>query len=368
MRESLVVLLLSLPRGACLSGSATANSLQLLENAFRDSTKASGSSAPESLIRRRLTEAYQLHCPRGFGLRLDMLPMSDERMFWSQKGLEDATGIRPAAFAPLKKPPQTFGLKMAPLESAAGLAVGAALTAAGLLQDDLSGGSAQVLARLKELESYELILLSTVVLLSTTTLIAIADKMLLDKRLLEALAMLLPQRRATVARHEAGHFLCAHLLSVPVQACELNPLASLSNTRLRARAGTVFLSPALEALRAGEPAQDEDVDVVSIVLMGGIAAEAVTMGHANGGSSDERALQALLQAHHAPRRLAQEELRARARWAAAFATNLLQRERAAFDALSTALAEGRSVSECALTIERTLGTSSAGAELDPSEQ
>ena len=65
MRESVaLVLLLSLPRGACLSGSATANSLQLLENAFRDSTKAGRSSAPESLIRRRLTDTYQLHCPR----------------------------------------------------------------------------------------------------------------------------------------------------------------------------------------------------------------------------------------------------------------------------------------------------------------
>ena len=114
------------------------------------------------------------------------------------------------------------------------------------------------------------------------------------------------------------------------------------------------LSPALEALRAGAPASDDDVDVASIVLMGGIAAEAITVGHAQGGASDERALKALLEAHHEPRALAQDELRARARWAAASATVLIQEQREAFDALCDALSDGRSVGECALAIEQAM--------------
>ena len=62
----------------------------------------------------------------------------------------------------------------------------------------------------------------------------------------------MPTYRETVLRHEAGHFLLAYLLGVPVQACVLNPvLASFDRRFDGGRAGTVFLSPAIEALRAG---------------------------------------------------------------------------------------------------------------------
>ena len=150
---------------------------------------------------------------------------------------------------------------------------------------------------LAQLQSYELISLVLTILLGVTTIIALVDKLLLQERLLEALGLLLvPSRREAAARHEAGHFLCAYLLAVPVQACILNPARSLFEQQLSGRVGTVFLSPAMSELRAGRAADPSDVDVASIVLMGGIAAEALINGSAEGGAADEKALAALLTA------------------------------------------------------------------------
>ena len=253
-------------------------------------------------------------------------------------------------------------------------------------------------ASLRTLESYELIALVLSLLLGVTTILALVDKLLLQERLLEAVALLLvPSRRDAAARHEAGHFLCAYLLGVPVQACLLNPARSLSDAQLSGRVGTIFLSTAIEDLREGRLAADDDVDVAAIVLMGGIAAEALVNGSAEGGAADEKALAALLAAQQdrtsdeasggaaggsrskavkpffdasglattgdsgnvkkAPvrSRKQQAEVRARARWAAASAAMLLRERRASFDALCNALREGRTVGECIWAIEAAAG-------------
>jgi hypothetical protein len=137
-------------------------------------------------------------------------------------------------------------------------------------------------------------------------------------------------------------------MAVPVQTCCLNPAASLFYPRFRMRVGTVFLSPAMEALRQGQGATDVDVDRTAIVLMAGIAAEALANGNAEGGAADERALRTLLVAHYGSE---EHELRARARWAVASATLLLRQHSQNYDALCKALGEGRSVGECVLALE-----------------
>ena len=76
----------------------------------------------------------------------------------------------------------------------------------------------------------------------------------------------------------------------------VSPLAALRNPRLKGSPGTVFYAPALEAARAGTVAAPADVDVASIILMGGIAAEALAYGAANGGATDETDLRKLLSA------------------------------------------------------------------------
>ena len=369
----------------------------------------------------QIQETYRSLPLPSYGAALKGLSSPEQPALLPPGELEQITGLPPAAFAPPKRPEQTRGLRLAPLEAAAGLAVGSLLSVSGMIADDWPS---QVLSldALKQLESYELITLSLSLLLAVTTSLAVLDRLVLNARLLEALGLLLPRRREAVMLHEAGHFLCAYYLGVPVQACELNPWRTLLNPNLRLSVGTVFHSPAVEALREGDQAEDADVDAAAVVLMGGIAAEALVRGYAEGGRSDERMLRALLNAQHLQRssssrrrgggsssssssmsissssssdgaRLRQElraqllgeaagvedyveeegddgivedeelsplEVRARARWAAARAVLLLRERREAFDALCQALKEGRSVGGCVEAME------AAGGEQQPS--
>ena len=353
----------------------------------------------EAETRMRVAAVYERLKPMlpGYGCKVDALPLAaDNLQLAAGNEFERRTGLPPIAFAPKKRGVRKSGIRLAPLEAAAGLVVGQFLFVGGVIgwPDQLPVKQAE----LSQLQSYELITLSLSILLGVTTIVALVDKLLLQERLLEALGLLLvPSRRDAAAQHEAGHFLCAYLLAVPVQACILNPARSLLDAQLAGRVGTVFLSPAIDELRAGRAADQRDVNVAAIVLMGGIAAEALANGSAEGGAADEKALAALLTAqldqasgdggdggdrqqkpspsgffsatglatsgpntatgaplpamNNRNRRAQQAEVRARARWAAASAALLLRERRASLDALVEALREGRSVGECVWAIE-----------------
>jgi hypothetical protein len=140
-----------------------------------------------------------------FGLHKETPPLPGPPLL-DTRGLEAQTGLHPTAFAPRKRP-APVGLPMAPLESAAGLAVGALLTANIAIQD--AGSMASSLSNLRQLEAYQLAPLILSMLLVVTWILTAIDKVLLNERIIEALALLVPERRDTVLRHEAGHFLCA---------------------------------------------------------------------------------------------------------------------------------------------------------------
>ena len=82
-------------------------------------------------------------------------------------------------------------------------------------------------------------------------LAAVVDKLLLQGAVLTVLTRLVqpPARREAVLRHEAGHFLLSHLLGFPVQACELDPLATLVDGRFGGAAGVLYQSPAMKAMQ-----------------------------------------------------------------------------------------------------------------------
>ena len=72
--------------------------------------------------------------------------------------------------------------------------------------------------------------------------------------------------------HEAGHFLIAYLLGLPVEACLLDVWAAARDGRFKGAAGTVFLDPGLgRAMESGKVTR-EIIDRYSVVVMGGIAA------------------------------------------------------------------------------------------------
>ena len=208
------------------------------------------------------------------------------------------------------------------------------------------------LRSLRELNAYELPTLMLCVLLGLTASFGIVDRLFLNERLLALLRLAVPSRREAIVRHEAGHFLLAYLLGVPLQACVLTPSRALVERRFDP--GTTFLSPAIEALRDGQPARPQDVDRAAIVLMGGIAAEAHARGSAEGGAADEEALRALLRAAASSAEDAaamEPRMAARARWAVANAVLLLRDAEPAYEALCDAMREGRTVGECAMAIE-----------------
>ena len=115
-------------------------------------------------LRNELTQAYSIEFPKSFGAKHTDLPLPGEPLLESgSNSFEATTGLSPSAFAPPTKVRQEYGLKMAPLESGAGFAIGAALTAGGILQDDVQ--VSQLIASLKGLEAPGLILFLSLILI-----------------------------------------------------------------------------------------------------------------------------------------------------------------------------------------------------------
>jgi hypothetical protein len=309
-----------------------------------------------------------------FGLYSDAMPLAGSTLL--QEQILPLSGLPPTAFAPRpRSSPRPSGGQRWPatLDAAAGLVSTQLILASGALSDELTLGGLRP-GSVPELGLLNLITLVLGILLGSTTLFAIIDRTLLSEKLLATLRLLDRRRRGDVLRHEAGHFLCAYLLGVPVQACELSPrLATLLRPSAAPLGETVFISPAVSALSAGQRAEPEDVRRLAVVLMGGIAAEALSQGHADGGAADEAALRALFAAvarrgavdaaspdgssgGGAEEATVEASARACARWAAVSATLLVREQRAAYDALCDALHDNCSVGECVLAIERSVVT------------
>jgi hypothetical protein len=117
------------------------------------------------------------------------------------------------------------------------------------------------------------------------------------------LRWLYPDSTRKIIHHEAGHFLLAYLLGCPVEGIVLSTWAALKDSRFgggpsrtlfrsTVSAGTSFFDPELsyEMNRPIPSIRRTSIDKYSIIVMGGIAAEAMIYGHAEGGAGDEAAL------------------------------------------------------------------------------
>ncbi|KAJ1488712.1 hypothetical protein T484DRAFT_1782520, partial [Baffinella frigidus] len=148
-------------------------------------------------------------------------------------------------------------------------------------------------------------------LIPATSLLFILDRALLSGAVFEAVyRTLFPQYREKVIRHEAGHFLLAYLLGCPIQkvirhemghfllayllGCPIQGffLSAWDANRvgIRGQAGTVFFDNDLSTQLTANKVTRTAIDRFTIVLMGGIAAEAMTYQQAEGGAGDESAL------------------------------------------------------------------------------
>jgi hypothetical protein len=192
-----------------------------------------------------------------------------------------------------------------------------------------------------------------------TIALAISDRIFLNGAVSETfLKTLSPKTQEKITRHEAGHFLLAYLLGCPVEGYVLSAWGALQDARFGSRAvsaGTAFVDPDLAKQISSNKVTRSSIDRYSIVVMAGIAAEAVHYGQADGGAGDEMALIGFLtnlNGGSSPNPAWNDvTIRNQARWGAMQAVLLLKEYRVCFDALVDALERGGSLGDCIYAIE-----------------
>jgi len=195
------------------------------------------------------------------------------------------------------------------------------------------------------------------VLFFITLAAAASDRILLNGALSEtALKILSPGTQPKITRHEAGHFLCAYLLGCPVQGYVLSAWAALQDARFGSRAvsaGTSFFDPVLVSQIENAKVTRSSIDRYSIIVMAGIAAEAVNYGQADGGAGDEMALISFLTNLNGGPIPAWNDvtIRNQARWGALQAVLLIREYKDCYEALVDALERGGSLGDCIYAIE-----------------
>ncbi len=201
-------------------------------------------------------------------------------------------------------------------------------------------------------------------LVVTTLLLALADQILVSGAVFEtALRIFRPEMTTRITKHEAGHFLCAYLLGCPVEGVVLSTWAALQDGRFAGRAGsavsagTSYYDIDLSEQIAGlKPLTRDSIDRYSIIVMGGIAAEAMEYGGADGGAGDEEALVRFLRSlnprsTNAVAAWTPELIRNQARWGATQAVLLMKEYKPCYDALVDALERGGDLGQCIVAIE-----------------
>ncbi|WP_204140984.1 ATP-dependent Zn protease [Halomicronema sp. CCY15110] len=165
--------------------------------------------------------------------------------------------------------------------------------------------------------------------------------------LINGLNRLSGDERERVVHHEAGHFLVAYLLNIPVTDYTLSAWDAWKKG-LPGLGGVQFDTADLEAtLKTGQlPAQT--LNRYCTVWMAGIAAEQLTYGQAQGGQDDRQKFSILWQQLQRPL----QEGQVRQRWAALQAKTLLEKHQEAYTELAAAMAADLPVADCLALLQR----------------
>jgi hypothetical protein len=154
------------------------------------------------------------------------------------------------------------------------------------------------------------------------------------------------EQRQRIINHEAGHFLTAYFLGIPITGYTLTAWEVLKQGQL-GRGGVSFNTESLTA----KPFELEEMRLTlerfCTVWMAGIAAEKMVYGDSQGGAEDRQQLkQALVMAGLPESAYPQKE-----RWAQLQATNLLTRHQKSYEALIVAMERRASIGECCKVIQ-----------------
>ncbi len=152
--------------------------------------------------------------------------------------------------------------------------------------------------------------------------------------------------RQRILHHEAGHFLIAHLLEIPVQSYTLSAWEA-AKAGLPGMGGVVLDTSAVESELETGTLSAQQMNRYCILWMAGIAAETQVYGNAAGGDDDQMKLRLLWQQTQRTAAAADTQIR----WALLQAQTLLEKQKAAYTALVDAMSTRASVEECLQAIE-----------------
>ncbi|PSB12684.1 ATP-dependent Zn protease [Pleurocapsa sp. CCALA 161] len=155
------------------------------------------------------------------------------------------------------------------------------------------------------------------------------------------------EQRQRIINHEAGHFLTAYFLGIPITGYTLTAWEVLKQGKL-GRGGVGFDTKSLTAQPFELEKMRLSLERFCTVWMAGIAAEKMVYGDSQGGAEDRQQLQqALMMAGLPEIGYPQKE-----RWAQLQATNLLTRHQQSYEALVAAMTARASVEECYAVIQQ----------------
>lgn len=165
--------------------------------------------------------------------------------------------------------------------------------------------------------------------------------------LLDWLAGTRSEHRDRIVRHEAGHFLVAYFLGIPITGYTLTAWEAFRQKQ-PGFGGVTFDSQALspDTFNVGEIRLT--LERFCTVWMAGIAAETLVYGSAQGGTEDRQKLREALTSLGRPA----SETSLKERWATLQAQTMIQEHWAAYEALVAAMEQRLSVTDCCLVIQQ----------------
>jgi len=155
------------------------------------------------------------------------------------------------------------------------------------------------------------------------------------------------EQRQRIINHEAGHFLTAYFLGIPITGYTLTAWEVIRQGQL-GRGGVAFETETLTNQPFNLQEMRLTLDRFCTVWMAGIAAEKMVYGNSQGGAEDRASIQkALTMAGLSEAATPQKQ-----RWAQLQATNLLTRHQKSYEALVEAMKQRSSVDECYAVIQQ----------------
>jgi len=165
--------------------------------------------------------------------------------------------------------------------------------------------------------------------------------------ILDWLACASPQHRKRIVSHEAGHFLVASLLGIPVTGYAVSAWEALKQGQ-SAPGGVSFDDQELACQLEQGTLSAQLLDRYCTIWMAGIAAETLVYESAEGGADDQQKLRVVL----TPLGFSASAQEQKQRWAVIQAKTLIQQNWSAYEALVSAMEQRAELSECCSVISQ----------------